>query len=62
MLPTQIAVEEAVAFTVGLALTVNEMVFVFTHPLALVPVTLYIVVETGFTDVLVATIFTGFQV
>ena len=62
MPPKQIAVEEAVAFTVGLAFTVKEIVCVFTHPLALVPVTLYIVVETGFTDVLVATMFPGFQV
>lgn len=46
-LPEQIDALEAVAVTVGEAFTVMRRVDVFVHPLAFVPVTVYVVVVVG---------------
>jgi hypothetical protein len=46
-LPAQTEEEDAVAETVGKALTVTPTVDVLEHPLASVPVTVYVVVATG---------------
>jgi len=46
-LPEQIVVEPAVRFIVGFVLTVIVVVVVLVHPLALVPVTVYVVVRVG---------------
>ena len=45
--PTQIAVGDADAVTVGNGFTVTVTVAVFTHPAAEVPVTVYVVVTVG---------------
>jgi LysM repeat protein len=45
--PTQIAEFAELAVTVGNGLTVTPTVAVFTQPLALVPVTVYVVVVVG---------------
>lgn len=47
----QIAAGEAEAVTVGNGLTVTETLAVPVHPAAEVPVTVYVVVEDGFTTV-----------
>lgn len=47
--PSQIVFCEAEAVTVGLELTPMVMVDVFVQPPASVPVTVYVVVDEGFT-------------
>ena len=51
--PLQICVFGDEAVTVGGVSTVTETVFVFTHPLASVPVTVYVVVAEGETETVV---------
>ena len=46
-LPAQIVALDADVDTVGAVLTVIARVDVFVHPLALVPVTVYVVVDVG---------------
>ena len=46
--PAQITIEEGVAETVGKEFTVTVMILVFTHPLASVPVIVYVVLVFGF--------------
>jgi len=50
--PTQIEVDDGVTTTVGLARTVIVFEALAEHPLALLPVTLYVVVADGLTDML----------
>ena len=47
LLPAQIELLDAEAVTVGSGLTVTETVPVFVQPFALVPVTVYVVVDDG---------------
>ena len=47
VLPLQMLVEEADAVTFGSGFTVMATVPVFEHPFALVPVTVYVVVDAG---------------
>ena len=49
MLPMQMVVGVGVAVTKGAALTVTTTVLVFEHPLASVPVAVYVVLIVGFT-------------
>jgi hypothetical protein len=46
---------------VGFVLTVISLVAVFVHPLAAVPITVYVVVDTGLTITEVPTKLPGFQ-
>jgi hypothetical protein len=48
--PAQIDAEEAVAVTLGNAFTFTVAVSVLAHPLASVPVTVYVVVTDGLTE------------
>lgn len=50
--PAQIVDGEALTLTVGMAITVIVRTAVAEHPLALVPVTLYVVVAEGLTTIL----------
>lgn len=61
-LPAQMEAEEALAVTVGFGLTVKEIVLVFTHPLAFVPLTVYNVVVLGVTLTLLPEIEPGIHV
>ena len=62
LLPTHIAVGLAVVFNVGVGVTFTVTVRVLRQPVALAPVTVYMVVETGLTVVVAPIAPPGFQV
>ena len=62
LLPTHIAVGLAVVFNVGVVVTFTVTVLVLRQPVALAPVTVYTVVDTGLTVVVEPVDPPGFQV
>ena len=60
--PRQTPDEDPKTLTIGFGLTITLIVFVFTHPLALTPVTVYVVEVVGETVAFVPAILPGIHV